>query len=117
VLADALVAKRYAVLSEEGGALTARGQKFLTAFGAALTAKSGSRRIFCRACLDWSERRYHVAGLVGAELLARLLELGWLVRQRDSRALRLTPAGRRGLREAFGVTLDATPTPAGARSI
>ena len=116
-LADALVAKRYAVLSEEGGALTARGQKFLTAFGAALTAKSGSRRIFCRACLDWSERRYHVAGLVGAELLVRLLELGWLARQRDSRALRLTPAGRRGLREAFGVNLDAAPTPAGAGSI
>jgi DNA-binding transcriptional ArsR family regulator len=116
-LADALVAKRYAVLSEQGGALTARGQKFLTAFGAELTAKSGSRRIFCRACLDWSERRYHVAGLVGAELLRRLVELGWLARQRDSRALRLTPAGRRGLQVAFGVTLDFAPIPAGARSI
>jgi len=105
-LADALVNKRYAVLSEEGGALTARGQKFLTEFGADLTAKSGGRRIFCRACLDWSERRYHVAGLVGAELLRRLVELGWLARQRDSRALRLTPAGRRGLRDTFAVTLE-----------
>ena len=71
-----------------------------------LTAKSGGRRIFCRACLDWSERRYHVAGLVGAELLRRLVELGWLARQRDSRALRLTPAGRRGLRDTFAVTLE-----------
>ena len=108
-LADALVARRYAVLSEEGGALTARGQRFLTEFGADLTAKSGSRRIFCRACLDWSERRYHVAGLVGAELLRRLMERGWLARQRDSRALRLTPAGRRGLREVFGIADAAGP--------
>ena len=102
-LADALVARRYAVLSEEGGALTARGQKFLCDFGADLTATSGSRRIFCRACLDWSERRYHVAGLVGAAILTRLVVLNWIARQRDSRALRLTPAGVRGLCEVFGI--------------
>ncbi len=102
-IVDALVARRYAVLSEEGGALTARGQRFLSEFGTDLTATSGSRRIFCRACLDWSERRYHVAGLVGAAILTRLVALNWLARQRDSRALRLTPAGRRGLREVFGI--------------
>jgi DNA-binding transcriptional ArsR family regulator len=106
-LADALVAKRYAVLSEEGGALTARGQKFLCEFGADLTAPSGSRRIFCRACLDWSERRYHVAGLAGAAILTRLMALNWLARQRDGRALRLTPAGQRGLRETFGIAGSA----------
>ena len=105
-LADALVAKRYAVLSEEGGALTARGQKFLCDFGADLTEKPSSRRIFCRACLDWSERRYHIAGLVGAAILTRLIALNWLARQRGSRALRLTPAGQRGLRETFAVTLE-----------
>ena len=90
-------------MSEEGGALTARGRKFLCDFGADLTAKSGGRRIFCRACLDWSERRYHVAGLVGAAILTRFIALKWLARQRDGRALRLTPAGQRGLREAFGI--------------
>ena len=105
-IADALVTRRYAVLSEEGGALTARGRTFLGAFGADLTAKPGGRRIFCRACLDWSERRYHVAGLVGAELFRRMVELGWLARQRESRALRVTPAGRRGLRDLLGVTLE-----------
>jgi len=102
-LADALVAKKFVVLSEEGGALTARGQKFLCDFGADLTAKSGSRRIFCRACLDWSERRRHIAGLAGAAILTRLVALNWLARARGSRALRLTPAGQRGLREAFGI--------------
>ena len=63
------------------------------------------RRIFCRPCLDWSERRYHVAGLVGAEIWRRCLELGWLARERDSRALRLTAAGKAGLLDTFGVDL------------
>jgi DNA-binding transcriptional ArsR family regulator len=104
-LADALVARRYVVLSEEGGEVTAAGARFLAKFGAQLNSKSKGRRIFCRACLDWSERRYHVAGLVGAEIQRRCLELGWLARQRDTRAVQLTPAGRRGLRETFGVNV------------
>ena len=99
-LADALVAKKFVVLSEEGGALTARGQKFLCDFGADLTAKSGSRRIFCRACLDWSERRRHIAGLAGAAILTRLVALNWLARARGSRALR---QARRTTRFARGV--------------
>ena len=104
-LADALVAKRYVVLSEEGGEVTKAGARFLTQFGAELNSKSKGPRIFCRACLDWSERRYHVAGLVGAEIQRRCLELGWLARQRDTRAVHLTPAGQRGLRETFGVNV------------
>jgi DNA-binding transcriptional ArsR family regulator len=110
-LADALVARRYVVLSEEGGEVTTAGAKFLTKFSAKLNSKSKGRRIFCRACLDWSERRCHVAGLVGAEIQRRCLELGWLARQRDTRAVRITPAGRRGLRETFGVKLyfDRSP--------
>jgi DNA-binding transcriptional ArsR family regulator len=102
-LADALVAKKYVALGEEGGALTSRGQKFLCDFGADLTPKVHNRRIFCRACLDWSERRYHIAGLVGAAILARLVALNWLARTRGNRALRLTPAGHRGFRETFGI--------------
>jgi hypothetical protein len=56
------------VLSDEGGELTATGKRFLTGFGAALDTGAAKRRIFCRPCLDWSERRYHLAGLVGAEI-------------------------------------------------
>jgi DNA-binding transcriptional ArsR family regulator len=104
-IADALVAKQYIVLTEEGGEVTPGGARFLTKFGAELDAKAGGRRIFCRACLDWSERRYHVAGLVGAEVWRRCLELGWLARKRDTRAVQVTAAGRRGLREVFGVNV------------
>ena len=106
-IADALVTRKYIVLGEESGELTARGKTFLTEFGAELIPKSGSRRIFCRACLDWSERRYHVAGLVGAEIWRRCLEKRWVARHRDSRAVRITPAGQIGFRDSFGINLDA----------
>jgi hypothetical protein len=83
--------------------VTDAGARFLTEFGADLRARG--KRIFCRPCLDWSERRYHVAGLVGAEIWRRCLDLGWLIRERDSRALRLTAAGKIGLSDTFGVDL------------
>jgi DNA-binding transcriptional ArsR family regulator len=107
-IADALVAKGYVVLSEEGGEVTDNGAKFLAAFGADLASKSRSKRIFCRACLDWSERRYHIAGLVGAEIWRRCLELGWVMRERDTRAVRITAAGQIGLRDTLGVNLNDT---------
>jgi DNA-binding transcriptional ArsR family regulator len=108
-IADALVAKRYVVLSDEGGEVTAAGKRFLTGLGAQLTQTPNSRRMFCRPCLDWSERRHHVAGLVGAEICRCCQDKGWLVRQRGSRALSLTPSGRRGLRTVFGVALGEQP--------
>ena len=104
-ISDALVRKKYVVLNDEGGELTAPGKRFLAGFGSVLIPASGSRRIFCRPCLDWSERRYHIAGHVGAEICRCCLERGWFVRQRDSRAVRLTAASRRGLREVFGVEM------------
>jgi DNA-binding transcriptional ArsR family regulator len=103
-ITDALVANGHIVLTEDGGEVTDAGTRFLSAFGADL--RSRGKRIFCRPCLDWSERRYHVAGLVGAEIWRRCLDLGWLIRERDSRALRLTTAGKAGLFDMFGVDLS-----------
>ncbi|MBV8790746.1 MAG: helix-turn-helix transcriptional regulator [Pseudolabrys sp.] len=105
-IADALVAKRYVALSEEGGVLTRAGTRFLTEFGLDLVQPKPSKRVFCRACLDWSERRYHIAGHVGAALCDRLIGLGWVKRDGRSRVIRVTPVGQRGLREALGVRLE-----------
>jgi len=71
----------------------------------ALDTRKAGRRIFCRACLDWSERRYHVAGFVGAEICDRMFALGWVTQRRGSRAIQVTPAGHRGLRRTFEVDL------------
>lgn len=112
-LADALVANEYLILSEEGGEVTDAGARALGKFGAILRRPLRSKRIFCKPCLDWSERRYHIAGHVGAEICRRCLDLGWVTRQRDTRALRVTDAGRLGLFECFGVDLEnLAPRPA-----
>ena len=104
-IADALIAKQYIVLSEDGGEVTEAGAAFLASFGVALTPRPHSKRIFCRPCLDWSERRHHVAGHVGAEICRRCLELGWVSRMRDTRALKLTPTGATGLFDSLGLDL------------
>jgi DNA-binding transcriptional ArsR family regulator len=104
-IADALVARNHVVLSQDGGEVTDAGAAFLRELGADLTSRSRSKRIFCRPCIDWSERRYHVAGLVGAEICRRCLELGWLKRERDTRAVTVTPAGRTGFAATLGLDL------------
>jgi DNA-binding transcriptional ArsR family regulator len=104
-IADALIAQRYIVLAEEGGTVTPSGMRFLTQFGVE-PAAGNSKRVFCRACLDWSERRYHVAGFVGAAICERTRALGWIKPRRDGRAVDITSAGRRGFSDTLGVTLD-----------
>ena len=107
---DALVAMGHIVLTDEGGEVTSSGGRFLAAFGADLTQRS--RRMFCQPCLDWSERRYHLRGLVGARILDRMLELGWLKSVPGSRALQLTSSGRTGLFETFRIEFNDKGVPA-----
>jgi len=104
-LTDALCAHGYVVLTDDGGEVTANGATFFDKFGIDLAAARGRRRIFCRPCLDWTERRVHLGGSVGALLAQRCFDLGWFERRRDSRALAITKSGRRGLSETFGISL------------
>jgi DNA-binding transcriptional ArsR family regulator len=101
---DGLMAMGHIVLTDEGGEITASGARFLSAFGVDLTPRT--RRIFCQPCLDWSERRYRLKGLVGARILDRLLEPGWLKCVSDSRALQLTSSGKAGLTETFQIEIN-----------
>src|SRR5207237_7875755 len=108
---DALVAMGHIVLTDEGGEVTSSGERFLSAFGA--DPRSRTRRIFCKPCLDWSERRYHLKGLVGARILDRLLEIGWLKCVSGSRALQLSASGRAGLSEIFQIEINNEGVPTG----
>jgi DNA-binding transcriptional ArsR family regulator len=65
----------------------------------------GVRRRFAFACLDWTERRAHLGGALGAALLTALLKRGWLARESNTRALRVTTKGRKAIPERFGITV------------
>jgi len=101
-IADRLIERSHVVLDEDGGQVMRAGRAFLEGIGVSLRSASG-RRVFCRPCLDWSERRPHLAGVVGAALLDYALERDWLRRVPDGRALSVTPAGRQGFADTFGV--------------
>ena len=73
------------------------GQVGFGSWGVDLEGAGASRRRFAYPCLDWSERRFHLGGSLGAAVLDALEGKGWLIRELDSRALALTPGGRRGL--------------------
>ena len=82
--------------------LTAEGARFLERnlqISEAMLAHP--RRPVCKACLDWSERRHHLAGAWGAALLQRLLDLGWARRVKDTRIVQFTPPGERAFQELF----------------
>jgi DNA-binding transcriptional ArsR family regulator len=103
-IADAMVGKDYLVLDDEAGAVTSRGAHFLTEFGVdPLSPTRRGQRVFCRPCIDRTERRPHLAGSLGARLSCRCFELGWVERMRDSRVVKVTDTGREGLREIFGI--------------
>lgn len=107
-LADALVARDWLSRAEEGFALTDPGTAALTDFGLDLAAAKAARRHFAPGCLDWSERRPHLGGALGAALMGRVEALGWIARQPGARVVRITGPGRQGLAAQFGVDLDPT---------
>jgi hypothetical protein len=91
--------------------LTGLGGKALSELGLDIDGTRSSRRRFAYGCVDWSERRPHLAGALGAAVLDAALKKKWLVRDLDSRALDITVAGRRELSAKFGIRLERTPEP------
>jgi DNA-binding transcriptional ArsR family regulator len=97
---EGLEERRLLRLSGEGG-VTPRGREFLAELGLDTDALARERRPLCRTCLDWSMRRHHLAGALGAALLRRCYELGWARREKGSRVVLFSPAGEKALRERF----------------
>ena len=82
---------------------------FAAALGIDVAAlRPGRHGVACR-CLDWTERRHHLAGPLGATLFRRCCDLGWIERMADTRAVRVTPRGQDALRRALGIRLAAQP--------
>lgn len=108
-LADTLIGEGHVAFLPDGGEVTKSGFDFLSEFGISLEEGRDRRRIFCRPCLDWSERRPHIAGRVGARLCARFLALDWIRRRDNTRALQITPKGRQGFAASFGIDLMGEP--------
>jgi DNA-binding transcriptional ArsR family regulator len=103
-IADAMTTCGLIILEDEGGHLTDAGTRFLRERGIDLFV-AAKRRRQCRACLDWTERRPHIGGAIGAALADHFLALGWIEREKNSRAVRVTASGERGFRELLGMTL------------
>jgi len=86
--------------------ITDTGRQWLTDLGIDLAAIGAIRRPPARRCLDWTERRHHLAGPLGTALLARIVELGWVMRNPGTRAVTVTRAGAEGLKLRLGIDWD-----------
>ncbi len=100
-LYDSLLAQRWIAADGSELAPTRKGREKLSAFGIDCDGIVQRTRPLCRACLDWSERRHHLAGSLGAALLDRMFDLRWARRLRDSRVVEFTPPGEAALRKTF----------------
>ncbi|MCG2584684.1 helix-turn-helix transcriptional regulator [Massilia sp. TS11] len=96
---EALLARGAFVLGADGMRLSTPGRALMQSWGIDVAALEAQPRVLCRSCLDWSERRSHLAGALGAALLRTLLERDWVRRDKHSRVLHITPPGQRWLAE------------------
>ena len=106
-----MLRRNHVVLADGGGELTGAGERFLTGLGVDLEGARGAKRRYCRSCIDWTERRHHISGAVGAALARVFLERRWVARIQDSRALTVTPGGRKELGDLGLADYLEAPTP------
>ncbi len=94
-LYDSLITSRHLLMKDGTLMLSRKGQRFITDFGIDLDALLNKRTPLCRSCLDWSERRTHLAGSLGRALLVQFEDMKWVKREPDSRVLKFTARGER----------------------
>lgn len=106
---DSLVATGAISAMGEGLNLTPHGEAHLCAIGIDLSELRSNRRPLCRSCLDWSERRAHLAGSLGKALLSNFLDKGWARRTENSRSIFFTPEGDRRFLALFPIETVGLP--------
>jgi DNA-binding transcriptional ArsR family regulator len=104
-LADALLAVGGVVELGREFQITAEGERRFLTMGVDVSALRTERRPLCRRCLDWSERRPHLAGAVGARLAASCLAAGWVERIGVTRGVHVTELGQRAFLQCLGLDL------------
>lgn len=100
-LYDSLRDRGFLTIADAEVALTRPGADFVAGFGVDLEALRRKKAPLCRACLDWSERRPHLAGSLGRALLARMEAMGWARRDPQSRAVLFKASGEAAFAAAF----------------
>jgi hypothetical protein len=100
---DSLLARHMLIQDLDDVQLTEPGRQFFNEFGLDLPELEKLRRPVCRACLDWSARRSHLAGSLGSQLLSQVYKLGWAKRQDGTRIISFSPAGEAAFRNCFPV--------------
>jgi len=104
-ITEAMAAKQILRDSDAGWLVTPEGERWFSELGIEVKELRCGRRLLTRTCLDWSERRYHLAGALGDAMANRYFELGWIARVRQGRAVRLTERGRAALMDRLGIQL------------
>lgn len=102
-LTESMVDSGYLQKEQNEYVVTSEGVAFFTQFGLDLKNLKRKRRSFCHACLDWSERRHHLAGALGHGLLIHFLESEWITRVPTIRAIKVTEKGRKGFKQVFHI--------------
>ena len=102
-IAKTLLERQVVIENSNGFYVTSDGGNWFSSFGINIEDVQKTRRKFAPICVDWTERRHHIGGALGAAIYSRFMELSWIVKSRDSRAVSLTPTGAEGLQSVFGI--------------
>jgi DNA-binding transcriptional ArsR family regulator len=103
LITDGLLEKRFIIHTKNIFEVSAKGLKWFTNLGIKIDELKQQRRAFARPCLDWSERRNHIAGSLGASLLDKMLSDDWIRKIKNTRATIVTAKGQKGIYDNFKI--------------
>jgi len=105
LITDSLIQQKIIIEKSKSFAVSGKGQKWFSNLDINIDNLKKERRFLVRPCLDWSERRHHIAGSLAASLLEKMLSAGWLRKTKNSRAIIITGKGQKKLYEYFNISL------------